>query len=194
MTDRRWKRKCPSLSSPDTELILRPKSFIRFEADRFIYYYYYYSLLHYKTAKTYKTVSTAIKTATSRLYTHNNAKLNQTYETYKPVTTLRILLRHPKAAFTLGQHVARQHVACISATCMAYPFVSSNRWQQTGNNFVADNKQQVVGNMLSGAYKRGFKGRDTSAVLTDHQDMSSHVHVDGAVLLSAVSTARVSWP
>ena len=23
MTDRRWKRKCPSLSSPDTELILR---------------------------------------------------------------------------------------------------------------------------------------------------------------------------
>ena len=27
MNDRRWKRKCPSLSSPDTELILRPRSF-----------------------------------------------------------------------------------------------------------------------------------------------------------------------
>jgi len=30
------KEECPSLSSPDTELILRPKSFKRFEADRFI--------------------------------------------------------------------------------------------------------------------------------------------------------------
>ena len=59
---------------------------------------------------------------------------------------------------------------------------------------VAGNKQQVAGNIMLPWCKRGFKGRDTPAVLTYHQDMSRHVRVAGAVLLSAVSTARVSWP
>jgi len=57
-----------------------------------------------------------------------------------------------KGAFTPGnmlcnkQHVAercRQHVTCISATCI--PLYTATDWQQT-----AGNKQHVEGNMLPG--------------------------------------------
>jgi len=40
------------------------------------------------------------------------------------------------------QHVAWQHIACISATCI--PLYPATDWQQTGNNFVAGNKQHVA--------------------------------------------------
>jgi len=62
----------------------------------------------------------------------------------------------PKAAFTPGQHCpalatccadeqhvacCRQHVACISATCI--PLYPATDGQQIGNNFVAGNKQHL---------------------------------------------------
>jgi len=48
--------------------------------------------------------------------------------------------------FTSGQHVARQHVACVSATRIRlYP---ATDWQQTSNNYSVDgNKQHVAGKL-----------------------------------------------
>jgi len=54
----------------------------------------------------------------------------------------------------LRQHIARQHIACISATCI--PLYPATDGQQTGNNFVDGNKQHVAGNMLLWC-KRSFR-------------------------------------